>query len=404
MNNVFNDKEYQLPNLTLLDCQSDKNNQRNRRAIQTLKEKLEEILSALKIDGHVTKVSVGPSVTQYEITLEMGVRADKVEKNKKAITEALEAPSIHLVIPIPGKNALGIQVPNKTATPVYMRSLLESKEWNESKALIPTLLGQDIEGKPAILDLAKAPHLLVAGVAKSEVSACLKMTILSLLFKFSPSELTFLILAPKSGPLSVFDQIPHMLVPIVSEPKEYVSTLRWAADEVDRRYKVLAKVKAKNITAFNSRQIDSQLLTDDNGNVIPQKLPVLVIVISELADVMMTDSTDREEAEMCICRIAQNGRAAGIHLIIATQSPRKEVVTGLIKANIPTKVAFRVNDINESRVFLDTKGAEKLLGNGDMLFNPPDGSPLKRIQSPHVSEDEISKVVAEVRRQSEEQQ
>lgn len=394
------ESNYALPSPTLLSediSQKEKVNTRNAKA------KLEEILSALKIDGHVTKVSVGPSVTQYEITLEMGVRADKVEKNKKAITEALEASSIRLVIPIPGKNALGIQVPNKTATPVYMRSLLESKEWNESKALVPVLLGHEIEGKPVILDLAKAPHLLIAGVANSEVSACLNTIILSLLFKFSPNELTFLILAPKSGPLSVFGHIPHMLVPIVSEPKEYVSTLRWAADEVDRRYKVLAKVKAKNITAFNSRQIDSQLLTDDNGNVIPQKLPVLVIIISELADVMMTDSTDREEAEMCICRIAQNGRAAGIHLVIATQSPRKEVVTGLIKANIPTKIAFRVNDINESRVFLDTKGAEKLLGNGDMLFNPPDGSPLKRIQSPFVSEDEVSKVVAEVRKQTEEQ-
>ena len=319
------------------------------------------------------------------------------------ILEVVFSPFGYWVIPIPGKNALGIQVPNKTATPVYMRSLLESKEWNESKAAVPVLLGQDMEGKTAILDFAKAPHLLIAGDAKSEVSACLNTIILSLLFKFSPNELTFLILAPKSGPLSVFGRIPHMLVPIVSEPKEYVPTLRWAADEVDRRYKVLAKVKAKNLTAFNSRLADSQLLTDDDGNVIPQKLPVLVIIISELADVMMADSTDREEAEMCICRIAQNGHAAGIHLIIMTQSPRKEIVTGLIKANIPTKIAFRVNDINESRVFLDTKGAEKLLGNGDMLFNPPDGSPLKRIQSPFVSEDEVSKVVAEVRKQSEEQ-
>ena len=394
-------KECLLPSSTLLKedaSQKEKINMRKAKA------KLEEILSNLKIDGHVTKISIGPSVTQYEITLEPGVRADKIEKNKKTITEALEVSSIRLVIPIPGKNALGIQVSNKNATPVYMRSLLESKVWNETKALVPALLGQDIEGKPAILDLAKAPHLLIAGVAKSDVSACLKTTILSLLFKFSPSELTFLILAPKSGPLNVFGQIPHMLVPTVSEPKEYVSTLRWAADEVDRRYKVLAKVKAKNITAFNSRQIDSQLLTDDNGNVIPQKLPVLVIVISELADVMMTDSTDREDAEMCICRIAQNGRAAGIHLVIATQSPRKEVVTGLIKANIPTKIAFRVNDINESRAYLDTKGAENLLGNGDMLFNPPDGSPLKRIQSPSVSEEEVSKVVDAVCKQSEKQQ
>ena len=390
-----------LPSSTLLSedvAPKEKVNTRSAKA------KMEEILSNLKIDGHVTKVSVGPSVTQYEITLEPGVRTDKIEKNKKAIMEALDASSIRLVIPIPGKNALGIQVPNKTASSVYMRSLLESKVWNETNTLIPALLGQDIEGKPAILDLAKAPHLLVAGIAKSEVSACLKTTILSLLFKFSPSELTLLILAPKNGPLSVFGHIPHLLVPIVSEPKEYVSTLQWAADEVDRRYKVLAKVKAKNITAFNSRPADSQLLIDDNGNVIPQKLPVLVIIISELADVMMTDSPDREDAETCICRIAQNGRAAGIHLGIATQSPRKEVVTGLIKANFSARIAFRVDDIKESRLLLDTKGAENLLGNGDMLFNPPDGSPLKRIQSPHVSEDEVSKVVAEVRKQSEEQQ
>lgn len=401
MDNISSESTYTLPSSTLL---KEDISQKEKVSSRDAKAKMEEILSNLKIDGHVTKVSVGSSVTQYEITLEPGVRASKVERNETAIKEALGASSIRLVIPIPGKNALGIQVLNKTATPVYMRSLLESKEWNESKAAVPVLLGQDMEGKTAILDFAKAPHLLIAGDAKSEVSACLNTIILSLLFKFSPNELTFLILAPKSGPLSVFGRIPHMLVPIVSEPKEYVPTLRWAADEVDRRYKVLAKVKAKNLTAFNSRLADSQLLTDDDGNVIPQKLPVLVIIISELADVMMADSTDREEAEMCICRIAQNGHAAGIHLIIMTQSPRKEIVTGLIKANIPTKIAFRVKDINESRVFLDTKGAEKLLGNGDMLFNPPDGSPLKRIQAPLVSEDEVSKVVAEVRKQSEEQQ
>ncbi len=400
MDNISSESTYTLPSSTLL---KEDISQKEKVSSRDAKAKMEEILSNLKIDGHVTKVSVGSSVTQYEITLEPGVRASKVERNETAIKEALGASSIRLVIPIPGKNALGIQVPNKTATPVYMRSLLESKEWNESKAAVPVLLGQDMEGKTAILDFAKAPHLLIAGDAKSEVSACLNTIILSLLFKFSPNELTFLILAPKSGPLSVFGRIPHMLVPIVSEPKEYVPTLRWAADEVDRRYKVLAKVKAKNLTAFNSRLADSQLLTDDDGNVIPQKLPVLVIIISELADVMMADSTDREEAEMCICRIAQNGHAAGIHLIIMTQSPRKEVVTGLIKANIPTKIAFRVNDINESRAYLDTKGAEKLLGNGDMLFNPPDGLPLKRIQGPLVSEDEVSKVVAEVRKQSEEQ-
>ena len=401
MDNTSSESNYALPSPTLL---SEDVAQKEKANARIAKAKMEEILSALKINGHVRKVSVGPTVTQFEITLEPGVKASKVERNESAIQEALDASSIRLVIPIPGKNALGIQVPNQTATPVYMRSLLESKEWNESKALVPALLGQDIEGKPVILDLAKAPHLLIAGVAKSEVSACLNTTILSLLFTFSPNELTFLILAPKNRPLSVFGQIPHLLVPMVSEPKEYVSTLRWAANEVNRRYKVLAKVKAKNITAFNSRPTDLQLLTDDNGNVIPQKLPVLVIIISELADVMITDSTDREEAEMSICQIAQNGRAAGIHLVIATQSPRKEVITSLIQANIPTKIAFRVNDINESRMLLDMKGAEKLIGNGDMLFNPPDGTPLKRIQSPLVSEDEVSKVVDVVRKQSEEQQ
>lgn len=394
-------KEYHFPSSTLLSEDVAKKEKAN---TQNAKAKMEEILSNLKIDGHVTKFSVGPSVTQYEITLEPSVGASKVEKNKTAFKEALGASSIRLVIPIPGKNALGIQVPNKAATPVYMRSLLESKEWNESKAAVPVMLGQDMEGKTAILDFAKAPHLLVAGDAKSEVSACLNTIILSLLFKFSPNELTFLILAPKSGSLSVFGRIPHMLVPIVSEPKEYVPTLRWAADEVDRRYKVLAKVKAKNLTAFNSRPADSQLLTDDDGNVISQKLPVLVIIISELADVMTTESADREDAETCICRIAQNGRAAGIHLVIATQSPRKEVVTGLIKANFPAKIAFRVDDIKKSRLLLDTKGAENLLGNRDMLFNPPDGSPLKRIQSPFISEEEVSKVVDAVCKQSEEQQ
>ncbi|MBR2964654.1 MAG: hypothetical protein IKC53_10670, partial [Lentisphaeria bacterium] len=323
-----------------------------------------------------------------------GVRVEKVTSIQNNIAMAMEAQSIRIRAPIPGKDAVGIEVPNKASSTVFLRPLLESATWRDSHAAIPILLGRDIAGSVYLTDLSKAPHLLIAGSTGSGKSVCMNTLIMSLLFRFSPDELKLIMVDPKVVELEMYRPIPHLITPVVNDPKKVPLALRWGVNEMERRYMVLAKVKAKNLAAFNSRPPDPQPVIDDYGMVVPPKLPILIIIIDELADIMMTDA--KNDVETSICRIAQKGRAAGVHLVIATQSPRKEVVTGLIKANIPTKIAFRVSNGMDSRVILDAVGAEKLLGNGDMLFNPPGAAVLERIQGAYVSDNEIAKVIEEV--------
>lgn len=389
-------KEYQLPSPTLLDSHSDEACEQDENYLREAGLEIEKTLESFGINGYVSAITVGPRITRYEIALNPGVRADKFLKIETNFALALKTQSIRLVIPIPGKNAVGIEVPNKVSCNVYLRSLLESSAWKETTASIPILLGRDIEGKAALLDLAKAPHLLIAGTNGSGKSVCLNSIILSLLFRFSPDELKLVMMGSVSADLEMCRPIPHLITPIINDPKKMSQALRWGVKEMERRYKVLAKVKAKTLAAFNSRPPNRQSVVDDLGMTIPQKLPILVFVINELAEIMLPKSDIRDDMETDICRIAQKGRAAGIHLIITTQFSKKDVITGLIKTNIPTKIAFRVNDNKESCVVLDSSGAEKLLGSGDMLFNPPGEVSLERIQGAYVSDPEFTKVIDEV--------
>ena len=387
-------EEYHLPSPMLLDRHGDEIATEDKKYIQNATDRLEETLASFNVDGIISDITVGPRVTQFEIALNPGVKVEKVTSIQNNIAMALAAQSIRIRAPIPGKSAVGIEVPNKVSNTVYLRPLLESATWRESRAAIPILLGRDIAGSVYLTDLSKAPHLLIAGSTGSGKSVCMNTLIMSLLFRFSPDELKLIMVDPKVVELEMYRPIPHLITPVVNDPKKVPLALRWGVNEMERRYMVLAKVKAKNLAAFNSRPPDPQPVIDDYGEVVPPKLPILIIIIDELADIMMTDA--KSDVETSICRIAQKGRAAGVHLVIATQSPRKEVVTGLIKANIPTKIAFRVSNGMDSRVILDAVGAEKLLGNGDMLFNPPGAAVLERIQGAYVSDSEIAKVIDEV--------
>lgn len=387
-------EEYHLPSTMLLERHSDAIAEEDQAYIRDASLSLEKTLESFGVNGYVSNITVGPRVTQFEIALNPGVRVEKVTSIQNNIAMAMEAQSIRIRAPIPGKDAVGIEVPNKASSTVYLRPLLESATWRESRAAIPILLGRDIAGSVYLTDLSKAPHLLIAGSTGSGKSVCMNTLIMSLLFRFSPDELKLIMVDPKVVELEMYRPIPHLITPVVNDPKKVPLALRWGVNEMERRYMVLAKVKAKNLAAFNSRPPDPQPVIDDYGMLVPPKLPILIIIIDELADIMMTDA--KSDVETSICRIAQKGRAAGVHLVIATQSPRKEVVTGLIKANIPTKIAFRVSNGMDSRVILDAVGAEKLLGNGDMLFNPPGAAVLERIQGAYVSDNEIGKVIEEV--------
>ena len=271
-----------------------------------------------------------------------------------------------------------------------LRELMESDVWRETKAEIPVILGKDAAGNVKIADLAKAPHMLVAGQTGSGKTVFLNTLITSLLYRFSPDELKLIIVDPKYVEFEDYRPLPHLITPVVNDPTKVPDVLRWAWNELEYRYRVMARVLAKNLKTFNSRPLDPEPVMDEYGNPIPQKLPRLIIIVDELADTMMTEA--KKDVETSICRIAQRGRAAGIHLVIATQTPRKEIITSVIKANLPTKIAFKVSTGMDSRVILDSPGAEKLLGRGDMLFKGPAGD-TERVQGPMMSDSEIRKIV-----------
>ncbi len=383
-------QDYTLPPVSLLDKQKESKNE-DVDHIELSRERLQSTLESFNVDGRVSEIVVGPRVTRFEISLENGVKVEKVTSIQNNIAMDLAAESIRILAPIPGKNTVGIEVPNKVSSVVYIRSLMESATWRDTHMSIPIILGRDIGGAVVATDLAKAPHLLIAGSTGSGKSVCMNTLIMSLLFKFPPSRLRLILVDPKVVELEMYRPLPHLITPVVNDPKKVPLALRWGVNEMERRYKVLAKVKAKNLAGFNGRPPDPEPVLDDDGNVIPPELPLLVIIIDELADIMMTEA--KADVETSICRIAQKGRAAGIHLVIATQTPRKDVITGLIKANLPTKIAFKVGSNMDSRVILDAGGAEKLLGMGDMLFKPPGASGLERIQGSMVSDPEIQRVV-----------
>ncbi len=382
--------DYTLPPISLLEKAKETQSE-DQGHIEESQKTLEETLQSFNIDGRVSGIIIGPRVTRFEISLAPGVKVEKVTGITNNIAMDLKAESIRILAPVPGMDTVGVEVPNKVSTSVYLRQLMETSSWKEAKADIPIVLGRDVGGKAIIADLAKAPHLLIAGSTGSGKSVCMNTLIMSLLFKFPPSDLRLILVDPKHVELEMYRPLPHLITPVVNDPKKVPLALRWGVNEMEKRYKMLAKVKAKNLAAFNSRPPEPAPVLDEDGDQIPRKLPITIIIIDELADIMMTDA--KSDVETSICRIAQKGRAAGIHLVIATQTPRKDIVTGVIKANLPTKIAFRVTSGIDSRVILDVNGAESLLGKGDMLFRPPGGDALERIQGAMVSDPEIQKVV-----------
>src|SRR5438874_4156826 len=369
--------------------------------------------------GDITK---GPTITRYEVYPAKGVRVDKIVSLERDLARATRAERINILAPIPGKDTVGIELANTRKVKVTLRELLQSPDWDEAKAhaKIPLALGKDVYGKAIITDLAQMPHLLVAGTTGSGKSVCINALIASMLFRFTPEELQLIMIDPKMVELQAYSTLPHLAFPIVTDPKKVLLALRWLIDEMERRYKIFARVGVRNIVGFNARPVkkkDGEL--DDepveagvspakSANAaagtaattevqIPDKISYIVVVIDELADLMQTSPADVETA---IARITQMARAAGIHLIVATQPPRADVVTGVIKANIPSRIAFQVASKVDSRVILDENGADRLLGQGDMLYLPPSASRLIRAQGVLVTDDEIHRLVEFVAAQS----
>jgi DNA segregation ATPase FtsK/SpoIIIE, S-DNA-T family len=392
--------EYILPPITMLSKGPEASGESSA-DIERCRLILQQTLESFNVDGQVSGIISGPRVTRYEISLAPGVKVEKIANISNNIAMELEAQSIRILAPIPGKNAVGVEAPNSTAEAVYLRSMFESPQWNHSKSEIPVVLGKDVGGKPIILDLAKAPHLLIAGATGSGKSVCMNTLIMSLLFKFSPEDLRLIMVDPKVVEMEMYSALPHLITPVVNDPHKVPIALRWAVNEMETRYRILAKAKVKNLAGYNSRHIPPEPVFDKDGKPIPKKMPILLVIIDELADIMMTDS--KSEVETSIARIAQKGRAAGVHIVIATQRPSTNIITGVIKANLPTRIAFRVGSIVDSRVILDQKGAETLLGRGDMLLVPPGSAVLDRIQGAWVEDTDIAKIVDFVSGQAEQQ-
>ena len=349
--------------------------------------KLEQTLQNFNVNVTVTNVSCGPSVTRYELQPEQGVKVSKIVGLADDIKLNLAASDIRIEAPIPGKAAVGIEVPNKENTAVMLRDLLESSEFKSHPSKLAFAVGRDIAGKVVVADIAKMPHVLIAGATGSGKSVCINTLIMSILYKASPDEVKLIMIDPKVVELKVYNGIPHLLIPVVTDPKKAAGALNWAVAEMTRRYQLFAEYNVRDLKGYNAKVESIEDIEDENK---PQKLPQIVIVVDELADLMMVAPGEVEDA---ICRLAQLARACGIHLVVATQRPSVNVITGLIKANMPSRVAFAVSSGVDSRTIIDMNGAEKLLGKGDMLFYPAGYPKPARIQGSFVSDGEVQSVV-----------
>ncbi|AND85023.1 cell division protein FtsK [Clostridium tyrobutyricum] len=380
------DLVYNYPEIDLLkqNIKSQLNKEDKKELINSAN-KLEETLNSFGVEAKVMQVSKGPSVTRFELQPSPGVKVSKIVNLSDDIALGLAATGVRIEAPIPGKSAIGIEVPNRILTPVYLREVVESKEFSNFKAKLAYCLGKDIGGNCIVSDLTKMPHLLIAGATGSGKSVCINTLVISLLYKYSPETVKLLMIDPKVVELSVYNGIPHLLIPVVTNPKKAAGALNWAVQEMNRRYKLFADTGVRNIEGYNK-------LADEQ--IVDSKLPFVVMIIDELADLMMVCPN---EVEDYIGRLAQMARAAGMHLVIATQRPSVDVITGVIKANIPSRISFAVSSQIDSRTILDTSGAEKLLGKGDMLFYPVgEGKPV-RIQGAFISEKEVENVVKYIR-------
>lgn len=380
-------QNYVLPKAELLKPGNGKKSANTEHYLRETANKLQQTLQTFGVNVTISNISCGPAVTRYELQPEMGVKVSKIVGLADDIKLNLAAADIRIEAPIPGKAAVGIEVPNKENVMVSFRELIESPEFKNSKSKISFAVGKDISGKTMVTDIAKMPHLLIAGATGSGKSVCINTIIMSILYKARPDEVKLLMIDPKVVELSVYNGIPHLMIPVVTDPKKASGALHWAVAEMTERYEKFAEANVREINGYNAK-VDS--IQAGEGEERPQKMPQIVIIVDELADLMMVASNDVEEA---ICRLAQLARAAGIHLVIATQRPSVNVITGLIKANMPSRIAFAVTSGVDSRTILDMNGAEKLLGKGDMLFNPQGIPKPVRVQGAFVSDQEVSDVV-----------
>jgi len=404
----------QLPDLTAKPTESKEELMANARLMQ-------QTLGQFDIDVSLGDITKGPTITRYELHPAPGVKLEKITALSNNIAAALKAERINILAPVPGKSSVGVEVPNAVKTKVILRDLLESDEWRNSKAKIPLALGKDVYGHPIVADLTEMPHLLIAGSTGSGKSVCINTIIASLLYRFSPDQLRFVMIDPKVVELQYYNALPHLVVPVVTDPKKVILALRWVVNEMEKRYQIFARVGVRNIGTFNSRpnkklvpqepelplmakkekvepgaegfavEVDEEIVVPrEEDIVIPEKLSYIVVIIDELADLMLVAPAD---VEMAIARITQMARAAGIHCIVATQRPSVDVITGVIKANIPARIAFQVAAKVDSRTILDAMGADKLLGKGDMLYLPPGSAKLIRAQGALITDQEIQSVV-----------
>ena len=381
---------YVFPSVDLLNRPKPNNNMMSGNQLEERARLLEQTLNDFNVEAKVLNVTQGASVTRYEVQPATGVKVSKITGLADDIALNMRAKSIRIEAPIPGKAAVGIEVENEKAAPVLIRELIESNEFKLAKSKISFVVGKDVSGRNIIADLHSMPHMLIAGATGSGKSVCINTIITSLLYKASPDEVKLVLIDPKVVELGSYNGIPHMLIPVVTDPKKAAAALNWAVNEMQQRYNKFAELGAKDLASYNQ----SVASAGEDEKIMPQ----IVIVIDELADLMMAASSQVEEA---ICRLAQKARAAGMHLIVATQRPSVDVVTGLIKANIPSRIAFSVSSQFDSRTIIDTAGAEKLLGKGDMLFSPVEANKPIRIQGPYISETESAAVIDFVKAQSE---
>ncbi len=382
---VVEDEHYEYPPIELLSKPSKKTLKGGAKALTDTATKLQKTLYSFGVSAKVENVSVGPAITRYELKPAEGVRVSKIANLADDIALNLAAETIRIEAPIPGKQAVGIEVPNKEKEVVHLREILDSKEFKENKSKLTIGLGKDVAGNVRLADIAKMPHVLIAGSTGSGKSVCINTIIASIIYNAKPSEVKFVMVDPKVVELSVYNGIPHLLIPVVTDPKKAAGALAWAVQEMDDRYNKFASKGVRDLKGYN------KAIEKENEFA---KLPQIVIIIDELADLMMVAKNDVEDA---ICRLAQKARAAGMHLVIATQRPSVDVITGLIKANVPSRIAFAVSSQVDSRTILDCVGAEKLLGKGDMLFFPSGAPKPSRIQGAFVSDDEVEKIVSFVK-------
>ena len=375
------DENYEYPPVTLLSKPSKKTIKGGAKALTDTATKLQKTLYSFGVSAKVENVSVGPAITRYELKPAEGVRVSKIANLADDIALNLAAETIRIEAPIPGKQAVGIEVPNKEKESVHLREVLESEEFQNNKSKLTVALGKDVAGNIQLADIAKMPHVLIAGSTGSGKSVCINTIISSIIYNAKPSEVKLVMVDPKVVELSVYNGIPHLLIPVVTDPKKAAGALAWAVQEMDDRYNKFASKGVRDLKGYNKA-------IEKEGGI--GKLPQIVIIVDELADLMMVAAKDVEEA---ICRLAQKARAAGMHLVIATQRPSVDVITGLIKANIPSRIAFAVSSQVDSRTILDSVGAEKLLGKGDMLFFPSGAPKPVRVQGAFISDDEVEKVV-----------